>query len=106
MSFIFTRIEHANELIVNHGLTKYISVIIESARKKSLPRLRDKDIIPQYFYEYLMYEESNFCPEVFASTHALKERVAARKKMAKRREEGEGGERRGEGCVHARRRLL
>lgn len=99
MSLSFTRIEHAIQLVVNRGVTKYIRQLqLSNLRKCSRPR--DKDIVPQYFYEYLMHKGSNFCPEVFASIHALKERVAAReKKMA-------GRWRRGEGCVHARRRLL
>lgn len=62
VSFAFTRIEHAIESIVNHGLTKYIyiytsaSIIANSARRKS-PGSRDRDIIPQYFYEYPMHKE-------------------------------------------------
>lgn len=60
VSFAFTRIEHAIESIVNHGLTKYTytsaSIIANSARRKS-PGSRDRDIIPQYFYEYPMHKK-------------------------------------------------
>lgn len=103
VSFAFTRIEHAIESIVNHGLTKYIytsaSITANSARRKS-PGSRDRDIIPQYFYEYPMHKERekerervHFCPEVFAGIHALKERVSREEKN------GEKMAKRPRGCV-------
>ena len=97
----FTHIEQVIELIVNYRLTKYTSAWL-NLRKGSLwgRLIRNKDIISQYFYEYLMHKENNFCSGGIRGHSRVKGEGSREekngKKMAKRPR----------GCVHAWRRLL